>query len=73
MINVEFDRRSFMQIGGISAGPSALGLSDTHAQSLPTSEKSVVWLWLGGGATHIETFDPKPSAPEGAALELLPQ
>ena len=65
MINVQFNRRSFMQVGGISAGLSALGLSDAHAQSLPTSEKSVVWLWLGGGATHIETFDPKPSAPEG--------
>src|SRR4029079_11368859 len=24
---------------------------------------SVVWLWLGGGPTHIETFDPKMSAP----------
>jgi hypothetical protein len=26
-------------------------------------DTSVVWLWLGGGATHIETFDPKPEAP----------
>ena len=25
--------------------------------------KSVVWLWLSGGPTHIETFDPKMSAP----------
>jgi hypothetical protein len=65
MINVEFDRRNFMQIGGISAGLSALGLSDANADSLPNNEKSVVWLWLGGGATHIETFDPKPLAPEG--------
>jgi hypothetical protein len=65
MINVEFDRRSFMQIGGISAGLSAMGLSDANADSLPSNEKSVVWLWLGGGATHIETFDPKPLAPEG--------
>tara|TARA_R110000824_G_scaffold10866_1_gene47507 strand:+ start:8856 stop:10094 length:1239 start_codon:yes stop_codon:yes gene_type:complete len=65
MINVEFDRRNFMQIGGISAGLSAMGLSDANAASLPNNEKSVVWLWLGGGATHIETFDPKPLAPEG--------
>jgi hypothetical protein len=65
MINVEFDRRSFMQIGGISAGLSVMGLSDANADSLPNNEKSVVWLWLGGGATHIETFDPKPLAPEG--------
>ena len=65
MINVEFDRRNFMQIGGISAGLSALGLSDANAASLPNNEKSIVWLWLGGGATHIETFDPKPLAPDG--------
>jgi hypothetical protein len=24
---------------------------------------SVIWLWLGGGPTHIETFDPKMAAP----------
>jgi hypothetical protein len=24
---------------------------------------SVVWLWLGGGPTHVETFDPKMDAP----------
>ncbi len=29
----------------------------------PTKETSVIWLWLGGGATHIETFDPKMNAP----------
>jgi len=28
-----------------------------------TRKTSVVWLWLGGGPTHIETFDPKMSAP----------
>src|SRR5262249_59612000 len=29
----------------------------------PTKNPSVIWLWLGGGPTHIETFDPKMSAP----------
>src|SRR4029077_20451215 len=24
---------------------------------------SVIWLWLGGGPTQVETFDPKMSAP----------
>ena len=28
-----------------------------------TRNTSVVWLWLGGGPTHVETFDPKMSAP----------
>ena len=26
-------------------------------------DTSVVWLWLGGGPTHVETFDPKLTAP----------
>jgi len=54
-----------MKVGGISAALSSVGLTDANAANLPTGEKSVVWLWLGGGATHIETFDPKPMAPEG--------
>jgi hypothetical protein len=33
------------------------------AAGRPTRNTSVVWLWLGGGPTHIETFDPKMSAP----------
>src|SRR5262249_28609692 len=28
-----------------------------------TKNTSVVWLWLGGGPTHVETFDPKMTAP----------
>tara|TARA_Y100000310_G_scaffold265883_1_gene277142 strand:- start:1968 stop:3173 length:1206 start_codon:yes stop_codon:yes gene_type:complete len=54
-----------MKVGAIGAGLSSVGLSDAHADTMPTNEKSVVWLWLGGGATHIETFDPKPMAPDG--------
>jgi hypothetical protein len=26
-------------------------------------DTAVVWVWLGGGPTHVETFDPKMSAP----------
>jgi hypothetical protein len=40
------------------------------AANAPVPEKnatkrntSIVWLWLGGGPTHIETFDPKMTAP----------
>lgn len=60
-------RRDFLKVGVL--GATGFALSDllrsraaadsaTHA-----SDTSVVWLWLGGGATHVETFDPKMSAP----------
>ena len=65
MFDIQFNRRDFMKVGGISSGLASLGLSDANAANLPSNEKSVVWLWLGGGATHVETFDPKPMAPVG--------
>ena len=61
-------RRDFMKAGVL--GASGLALSDllryraqATAQGQPTRNTSVVWLWLGGGPTHVETFDPKMSAP----------
>src|SRR5690242_13155436 len=61
-------RRDFLKVGTLGAG--GLSLPDllaararASASGLPTKETSVVWLWLGGGASHIETFDPKMSAP----------
>lgn len=76
-------RRDFLRIGALGLG--ALTLPDLlRAQAMarmegrPTKEASVVWLWLGGGPTHIETFDPKPNAPSefrstvGEVLTTLP-
>ncbi len=61
-------RRDFLKVGALGAG--GLLLSDllrsraaASAQGQPSRNTSVVWLWLGGGPTHIETFDPKMSAP----------
>ncbi len=61
-------RRDFLKIGGLGLGGLALpGLlqarAEAAAQGHSVKETSVVWLWLGGGPTHIETFDPKMSAP----------
>ena len=49
MLHVQFNRRDFMKVGAIGAGLSSMGLSDAHADTMPANEKSVVWLWLGGG------------------------
>jgi hypothetical protein len=32
-------------------------------QGTTAKDTSVVWLWLSGGPTHVETFDPKMTAP----------
>ncbi len=61
-------RREFLKIGTLGfSGATLAGLLRARAQAATTSrvakDTSVVWLWLGGGATHIETFDPKMEAP----------
>ena len=62
-------RRDFLTIGSLGLG--ALGLPGLLAARAVAKEAghrvpdtSVVWLWLGGGPTHVETFDPKMSAPK---------
>ena len=61
-------RRDFLKIGGLGLGGLSLpGLLAARAQAaeqgLPIKDTSVVWVWLGGGPTHVETFDPKMTAP----------
>jgi hypothetical protein len=61
-------RRDFLKIGALGMSgfmlPELLRARATAAaQGKPTKKTSVVWLWLGGGPTHVETFDPKMQAP----------
>lgn len=61
-------RRDFLKVGTLGAtGLTLPGLLAARAQAAASGhtvrDTSVVWLWLGGGPTHIETFDPKMSAP----------
>jgi uncharacterized protein (DUF1501 family) len=65
-------RRDFLRVGSLGLGGITLAdLLRTRARVASGSEirppvahdKSVVLLWLTGGMSHIESFDPKPSAP----------
>ena len=64
-------RRDFLKVGALGLGglgglmlPDLLRARAAAAADGKTTRKtSVVWLWLGGGPTQIETFDPKMSAP----------
>ncbi|HEY4309462.1 MAG TPA: DUF1501 domain-containing protein [Pirellulales bacterium] len=72
------DRRSFLRagalaLGGLSladllrlqAGAEATATSqDAHpTSSAARSGKAVIFVELGGGPSHFETYDPKPNAP----------
>lgn len=34
---------------------------EAHAARSPAKAKSVIWIFLSGGVSHLETFDPKPA------------
>ncbi len=62
-------RRDFLKVGALGLGglmlPDLLRARAFAASAgKPTKNTAVVWLWLGGGPTHVETFDPKMSAPK---------
>ena len=67
-----FHRRDFLRVGMLSL----LGLSMSQYFALADGAKknspagrttgtadSAILIWLGGGPSHIDTFDPKPDAP----------
>src|SRR5258708_26172959 len=61
-------RRDFLKVGALGLGGMMLpdllrARASAKEAGKPTKNTSVVWLWLGGGPTHIETFDPKMTAP----------
>jgi hypothetical protein len=63
---VSLDRRSFMRAGAL--GATGLALSnllrlEAATPSKPTTEKNVIILWMRGGPSHLDMWDPKPDAP----------
>jgi hypothetical protein len=68
MLSIGVGRREFLRVGSMALGglslPSLLS-SPAFADSAAslTSDRSVIFLFLHGGPSQIETFDPKMSAP----------
>lgn len=68
-------RRDLLRVGSLSVAatalPAAMLAGGKTAQAAGKTEpregqgraKSVVFLWMAGGVTHIDSFDPKPDAP----------
>jgi hypothetical protein len=58
-------RRSALRIGMSGLlGMSSAGLARLRAEGAAANNgKSVILLWLDGGPSHMESYDPKPDAP----------
>jgi hypothetical protein len=46
---------------GTEPGATALGDTGNTGAMLKPKTKSVIWIFLSGGYSHVETFDPKPA------------
>ncbi len=70
--STQISRRAFLETT-VSAGTLGLSLpgllaARAHADELAqqggsAKDTAVIQVWLGGGPTHFETYDPKPDAP----------
>lgn len=65
-------RRELLRIGGISTlglslpqllGGRAQGAAESVQSPLFGQAKNMIWLFMSGGPSQYETFDPKPDAP----------
>ena len=68
-------RREMLRVGGLAFG--GLTLADVlrgraSASSGAGRPKSVIMIWLRGGASHIDSFDMKPNAPAEIRGEFQP-
>ncbi|MBT6156978.1 MAG: DUF1501 domain-containing protein, partial [Planctomycetaceae bacterium] len=63
-------RRDFLKVGSLALGgmslPQLLAAQASAAiGENPVTDKSVIFLFMHGGPSQIETFDPKMTAPSG--------
>ena len=70
-------RRSFLQAGALSA--AGLGLSDylraravASEAGTPLEDRAVIFVWLPGGPSQLDTYDMKPGAPQEFRGEFRP-
>src|SRR5262245_26815158 len=73
------DRRAFVGAAGALAGAFAADMTGLSvlgepalAAELREKQRRVILLWLAGGASQLETWDPKPGAPTGGPFRAIP-
>ncbi|HEU5116174.1 MAG TPA: DUF1501 domain-containing protein, partial [Isosphaeraceae bacterium] len=68
-------RRGFLKALGLgAAGAGVLSFGDlmaVHAEELRKRQMSCILLWMSGGPSQMETFDPKPEHANGASVKTI--
>src|SRR5437868_3657737 len=65
-------RRQFL--AGTAAGMLGFGglIHPTTAGELQRQQKQVLLIWLSGGVSQLETWDPKPATDTGGPFQTIP-
>src|SRR3954453_6752447 len=67
--------RGFLKGTGLgAAGLMGLSFSDVmavHAEDLRKRQMACILLWMGGGPSQFETFDPKPGHKNGGETDVI--
>ena len=75
-VNVAADgcmsRRTLLKLSGSALAASGLlGQISLHAAELERQQRSCILIWLGGGPSQLETWDPKPGTPNGGQTKAI--
>lgn len=72
------DRRTLLGAGAAAGVTLAADMTQLNALAAPEvnsalkkTQKRVILLWLAGGASQLETWDPKPGAPTGGPFRSI--
>src|SRR5689334_11650060 len=72
------DRRGFLGAFGVGAAAFAADMTRLNALAEPalatelkSKQKRVILLWLAGGASQLETWDPKPGVATGGPFRSI--
>src|SRR5262245_3603727 len=66
-------RRDLLRIGSLGLAATLLSPGIAPARTAASGRsRSVIFLWMAGGVTHIDSFDPKPDAPPEIRGPLRP-
>ena len=69
-----FNRRQLFgaSVTGFAAYATQQGKAAAFAKSVETAARRCIILWMDGGPSQFETFDPKPGTSNGGAVKAIP-
>src|SRR5919199_1435574 len=63
-------RRGFLRLAGAGLGMG--GALSAYADDLKQNQRACILLWMAGGPSQFESFDPKPGAPTQGPTKAIP-